>query len=729
MRKKFFYSTFLIFLLAVTSSVLAGLEPFSIPPVQDAYVSNDTQEGPDTVHSDVDGIHIRNVSGRRRVGYLKFDISELKGESGILADVSFSIDGWDAGDVEVYGVIEDLDSIDVNSLTWNTAPGVMNNPTPALDSPVELDLADLVGPLMTFQVVRRTRESTETSQDLTDFLNSDEDGIAVLLFAPVEEGDSGIILSIEETPVGEHGTLLEGMFVPPIEALGPNPADGQIDVPRDVVLSWRPGRYADTHNVYFGTDANDINEASLTDPRKVLLQQKHDDLSYILPDELELESTYYWRIDEVNDLESGSPFKGHVWSFTTGNFLVIDDFEDYGDYPPNEVWNTWLDGYGDPTNGSTAGYDNPDFVAGEHYLEDEIVYGGDWSMPLVYDNSAGISEVTRTPPITDWTQEGMVALGLWYYGDAANAAEPIYIVVNNTVITNDDLNAALVTEWTDWNIELQTLTDQGVNLSNVNSITLGFGNKSNPTTGGTGTVFFDNLRLYRQRCVPSMAKPEYDLNDDCVVNQADLDLLNTEYGRSLVTAEDVAGVYREAESADSISAPMMIYDDATASGGQYITVESGTGSSSTPPSTGVASYNITVDAGTYRIFAKTIAPDGSSDSLWLRIQGTTTQVAINESGWVNWRVMPTSTDWRWVSVVSSDAGDATVQFTMNAGNYTVEIGYREDSFLDCFMLIDDPEFQISDLDPLLYDLNGDGTTDDADVALLMEQWLDEILWP
>jgi hypothetical protein len=442
---------------------------------------------------------------------------------------------------------------------------------------------------------------------------------------------------------------------------------------------------------------------------------------------LELETTYYWRIDDVNSQEADSPFKGNLWSFTTGNFLVIEDFEDYNDFEPDTIWNTWSDGYGVPTNGSTAGYGDPDFPAGEHYLEDEIVYGGAWSMPLEYDNSVGLSEVTRATPVTDWTQEDMVAFGLWYYGDAANAAEPMYMVLNNTIITNDNPNAALVTEWTDWNIELQTLADQGVSLNNVNSISLGFGNKSNPVAGGTGTVFFDNIRLYRQRCVPSAAQPEYDLNDDCIVNDADLELLMTEHGRSLLTLEDVAYIYREAESADSISGSMEIIDDATASGGQHIT---GTGNTNPPPTIGIASYNITVDAGTYRIFAQTIAPDGGSDSFWLRIQGATTQTPIDDSGWINWRVLAVGTDWAWVNVVSRDGGDAVVEFEMNAGNYTVEFANREDGcLLDNFMLIDDPEFEISDLDPLLYDLNGDGTTDDADVALLMEQWLDEILWP
>ncbi|NQT02340.1 MAG: hypothetical protein HQ580_09970, partial [Planctomycetes bacterium] len=47
--------------------------------------------------------------------------------------------------------------------------------------------------------------------------------------------------------------------------------------------------------------------------------------------------------------------------------------------------------------------------------------------------------------------------------------------------------------WTQWNIDLQAF---GINLTNVNTITLGFGNRSNPVAGGAGSVFFDDIRLY-----------------------------------------------------------------------------------------------------------------------------------------------------------------------------------------------------------------------------------------
>jgi hypothetical protein len=73
----------------------------------------------------------------------------------------------------------------------------------------------------------------------------------------------------------------------------------------------------------------------------------------------------------------------------------------------------------------------------------------------------------------------------------------MYVVLNGSAgVDNDNPEAALNRSWTEWNIDLQAFADQGVNLSNVTSITLGFGNRANPTAGGAGSVFFDDIRLY-----------------------------------------------------------------------------------------------------------------------------------------------------------------------------------------------------------------------------------------
>jgi hypothetical protein len=177
-------------------------------------------------------------------------------------------------------------------------------------------------------------------------------------------------------------------------------------------------------------------------------------------------------------------------------YIVIDDFESYTDYEPDVVWNTWIDGQNIPTNGSSAGYPIGSFVIGEgSYLEDEIVHSGNWSLPLFYDNSVGLSEVARAINTT-WAQYGAETLTLWYHGVKDNDAEPMYVAVNDAVVTNDDPDAALVDEWIRWDIPLQAFVDQGVNFENVDTMSIGFGNKAEPMPGGAGHVFFDDIRLY-----------------------------------------------------------------------------------------------------------------------------------------------------------------------------------------------------------------------------------------
>jgi len=276
----------------------------------------------------------------------------------------------------------------------------------------------------------------------------------------------------------------------------PDPPDGAVDIDRTTDIGWRAGIYAASHDVYFGTDFDDVNNADTSSP-EFKGTQPLDDTSYDPPGDLEINTTYYWRIDEVNDAHPDGPWKGAVLSFTTANFFIVEDFEDYNDYPPDEVWNTWIDGYGNLANGSSAGYPDPDFVFGEHYLEDQIVHSGLWSMPLFYDNSAGLSEVTRTLN-ADWTEGGAVTLTLFYYGVPDNDTEPMFVAIDDAVVYNDDANAARITGWTRWDIPLQTFAEQGVDLSNVGSMTIGFGNRTSPRPGGgEGHVFFDDIRLYR----------------------------------------------------------------------------------------------------------------------------------------------------------------------------------------------------------------------------------------
>ncbi len=97
----------------------------------------------------------------------------------------------------------------------------------------------------------------------------------------------------------------------------PSPANEATDVPRDTVLAWEPGEFAATHDVYFGTAFDDVNDASRANPMGVLVSQGQAVSSYDPAGVLDFETTYYWRVDEVNAPPTNTIFKGEVWSFTT----------------------------------------------------------------------------------------------------------------------------------------------------------------------------------------------------------------------------------------------------------------------------------------------------------------------------------------------------------------------------------------------------------------------------
>jgi len=261
------------------------------------------------------------------------------------------------------------------------------------------------------------------------------------------------------------------------------PANGAVDVTQTPVLTWAPGLGA-SHEVYFGADA-----ASLELKASGNLGSESYD-----PGQLEWNTTYYWRVDEANSTNADSPWTGPLWSFTTANFLIIDDMEAYndineGEEGSNRIYLAWEDGFSNPAiNGSTVGHLNPPFA------EQTIVHSGNQSMPMSYDNAVGKSEATLTLTSNrDWTVKGVNTLIIWFRGESSNAAENLYVVLNGSAkVNNDNPDAATLTRWTQWNIDLTRFADQGVNLANVNSITLGLSS----VTGGTGIMYFDDIRLY-----------------------------------------------------------------------------------------------------------------------------------------------------------------------------------------------------------------------------------------
>jgi len=282
-------------------------------------------------------------------------------------------------------------------------------------------------------------------------------------------------------------------FTTPGAAGSPQPSNRATGVQMTAHLRWTPATTAVSHDVYFGTDKDAVKNATSASPEykgnMATGSESYD------PGKLAWYSDYYWRVDAVYD---AGPVKGLVWSFTTADFLLVDDFESYNDVDPpdptsNRIFDSWIDGFGTTDNGALVGNDLPP------YAEQTAVHGGAQSMPYRYDNNLKTSEATMTLVYPrDWTEEGVAKLSLWLRGTSANSAERMYIALNGTaVVYHDDAAATQKTGWNQWVIDLQAFADQGVNLASVNTITIGIGTKNSPAAGGTGTMYFDNIRLYR----------------------------------------------------------------------------------------------------------------------------------------------------------------------------------------------------------------------------------------
>jgi hypothetical protein len=269
----------------------------------------------------------------------------------------------------------------------------------------------------------------------------------------------------------------------PVHAKKPYPDSGTASVDVDVVLGWVAGREAVTHDVYFSTDEQAVIDG--TAPVATVTETSYGPLS------LDLGVTHYWKINEVNEAETLTTWESNIWSFTTTDHLVVDDFESYNDLNPedtgsNRIFLTWIDGYGIATNGSIVGYDVPPFA------EQTIVNSGNQSMPLAYNNTGGAaySEAERTFATgQDWTKASAATFVLYFHGAEGNTGQLYVKVDGSKVVYDGDASDIAKVEWKQWNIDLASL---GAGVQNVTKLAIGIDGN-----GATGTLYVDDIRLYR----------------------------------------------------------------------------------------------------------------------------------------------------------------------------------------------------------------------------------------
>ncbi len=261
----------------------------------------------------------------------------------------------------------------------------------------------------------------------------------------------------------------------PMRARQAEPNPGADGIAPKTQLTWRAGREAVMHNVYLSND-----EQAVFDGAALVETVAETGYEAIL----DLDTTYYWRVDEVNEAADPSIWEGDVWSFATQQYLVVDDFESYTDDEGNRIYETWIDGWDNDT-GSQVGYMEAPFA------ELRIVNSGRQSMPLTYDNTAApfYSEAERSFDMPqDWTMSGIESLTLQFRGEIDNEGQ-LYIKINGTKVPYDgdaaDLAKAL---WHSWNIDLSIVE---ADLTNVAQLAIGI-----EGANAKGILYIDDIRLY-----------------------------------------------------------------------------------------------------------------------------------------------------------------------------------------------------------------------------------------
>ena len=379
---------------------------------------------------------------------------------------------------------------------------------------------------------------------------------------------------------------------------------------------------------------------------------------------VEMQRTYYWRVDEVAGSDTwtnDSPYD--IWSFSTPGYLIVDDIERYPNTTnfedANQIYNIWADGFNNANvNGALLGNQTgtPLVTAGVH--------GGTNAVPLFYDNTGThtMSEISVDPAKLligrDWTKGGAKTLVLWFNGDVANnsATDRLYVKVGTQKIVYPGPAADLAkTRWVMWSIDLATLG----NLSNVTNFAIGL--ERTGSTGGTGSILLDDILLYREAPV------------------APFELLI------------------QAESA-TITAPFEIFTELEgAMGGQYIGKANGAGNddNASPAPAATATFTFTVpEDGNYQLDLRYWSIN-NSDGYWYMIPdavavvtATGTPITLT-AGWVDGdNSRPRNAAWQWARAISdTDAGDPGVVWTLTAGQHTLMISNNNDgSMLDAIAI-------------------------------------------
>ncbi len=284
----------------------------------------------------------------------------------------------------------------------------------------------------------------------------------------------------------------------------PNPNTGRLLSSMFATLEWQPGDLAMSHDIYFGTD-----------PDNLVFQENTYELSWQCPP-LAPSTTYYWRVDAVAYGFPQSPWVGDVWTFSTVDSILLDDFEDYD--AESDLDKVWSFSENDPN--TNANLQHPDLVVDG----DAVYYEGNRGMKIIYDLAVETEESTASfsPEYKYWSSDGIKVLSM-YVAFAHDSVADVKVTLNDGVNSSSSVYRYSELGWNgQWNEVNFVLSDfVGIDLGNIELVTVA-------ATGavGTGRVYIDDLKLNISRC---MAELKGDLNGDCAVDLSDIAKMASEW--------------------------------------------------------------------------------------------------------------------------------------------------------------------------------------------------------
>jgi len=337
-------------------------------------------------------------------------------------------------------------------------------------------------------------------------------------------------------------------------ASNPQPVSGAVGLRMPLQLSWTPGDWSsNVHRVFFGTSYEQVAAADTASlptyrgtvaipvyPLSKLLEDLNGDSQpdYVLADD----TNYYWRIDEVNTIIPQT-WVGPVWNFNTANYCLIEDFQDYDTTEElNDIWLEQQVVCPSSRKGSGRVALVREGLSGRYMQFSYNKWTGDEGVPWRY-----FSEVDYQygGSGANWTTGGVYSnppklLELRYRGFLTNSADPVYdrmyIAIEDTdgdvsITLHPDPNAQRSGSWVQWDMSFSDLNNQNpvTKIASVNDLYIGFGSRCNQVLGGgEGNVMFDDIKLFAKTCNPLFG-PAADLDNNCVVNIRDLDVLANDW--------------------------------------------------------------------------------------------------------------------------------------------------------------------------------------------------------